>query len=526
MPNARPPPSRDVAGEDFLFHLYRGSELLQDNRVHDAKAELEQALSLQPSDPKGQDLLGIVYFRLGLYPRAIAIYEQLIKLHPDAIEPRINLALSYLKTGQPAQARFELEKVVEQSPGHSRAWGYLGLAFQRLGDYERASYAFQAGGHDGMARRLIEMTATGGALSIRPEPPAPRRGRAAPRRRRRARRDRRGEALPRRDAGPPRAPDARDAGPRSSRPRRGRAAAAESCPSHRAAARGLVAPRPRRAGRSIAPPGSLAAHGPPHRCARRTLRPRRPGEVAREALLVFPRDLAVSLPPLGRSSWSRRRPASRRGSRRCGRSRTAVGRGERRAPAAGARPGARRAARRRRRRRWSSSAGKVELVLGPAVGHAPLADRARRRAALPARGRAHGLRVRRRLRERPAARRRRRRASRWCSSAGRATVVAVAPGASSPSIEVRRGPQHGGARAWRCSAGSAGWCPRALAAERGAGRGPRLRGVRGRGDGAPRWPLTERRARRSPRGACARTAAARSGRTRRTSPTCSPSCGC
>ena len=95
-------PSREasVAGEDFLFHLYRGSELLQDNRVHDAKAELEQALSLQPSDPKGQDLLGIVYFRLGLYPRAITIYEQLIKHHPEAIEPRINLALAYLKTGQ------------------------------------------------------------------------------------------------------------------------------------------------------------------------------------------------------------------------------------------------------------------------------------------------------------------------------------------------------------------------------------------------------------------------------------------
>jgi uncharacterized protein (AIM24 family) len=170
----RPPPSRDVAGEDFLFHLYRGSELLQDNRVHDAKAELEQALSLQPSDPKGQDLLGIVYFRLGLYPRAIAIYERLIQLHPEALEPRINLALSYLKTGQPAQARSELERVVELNPGHSRAWGYLGLAFQRLGDYERAGYAFSAGGHDGMARRLVELSMTAAtSLSLRPAPPVP-----------------------------------------------------------------------------------------------------------------------------------------------------------------------------------------------------------------------------------------------------------------------------------------------------------------------------------------------------------------
>jgi Tetratricopeptide repeat len=171
--DAPPPSSRDVAGEDFLYHLYRGSELLQDNRVHDAKAELEQALSLQPSDPKGQDLLGIVYFRLGLYPRAIAIYERLIQGHPDAIEPRINLALSYLKTGQPAQARAELEKVVEQSPSHARAWGYLGLAFQRMGDLERASHAFSAGGHDAMARRLMEMTVAGAAMSLRPEPAQP-----------------------------------------------------------------------------------------------------------------------------------------------------------------------------------------------------------------------------------------------------------------------------------------------------------------------------------------------------------------
>ncbi|WP_437650020.1 tetratricopeptide repeat protein [Sorangium sp. So ce362] len=164
------PSTREVAAEEFLFHLHRGSELLQDNRVHAAKAELERALSLQPSDPKGQDLLGIVYFRLGLYPRAIAIYERLIQAHPDAVEPRINLALSYLKTGQPAQARSELERALEQNPKHQRAWGYLGLAFQRMGDYERASHAFAAGGHDAMARRLLDMTS--GATGRYPiEPP-------------------------------------------------------------------------------------------------------------------------------------------------------------------------------------------------------------------------------------------------------------------------------------------------------------------------------------------------------------------
>ena len=56
--------ARDVADEDFLFHLYRGSELLQDNRVQEAKEELEQALTLQPRDPRGQELLAV-----GVLPR-------------------------------------------------------------------------------------------------------------------------------------------------------------------------------------------------------------------------------------------------------------------------------------------------------------------------------------------------------------------------------------------------------------------------------------------------------------------------
>ncbi len=149
---------REVAAEDFLFHLYRGNELLQDDRVHEAKRELEHALALQPRDAKGQDLLAIVYFRLGLYPRAITIYERLLLSYPNVTTPRINLALCYLKTGQPGAARAQLERVIEREPGHSRAWGYLGLAFQRLGDIERAVAAFQAGGHRGMAQRLLELS--------------------------------------------------------------------------------------------------------------------------------------------------------------------------------------------------------------------------------------------------------------------------------------------------------------------------------------------------------------------------------
>ena len=146
----------EAANEDFLFHLYRGSELLQDNRAHEAKEELERALHLQPHDAKGQDLLAVVYFRLGLYPRAISIYEQLRRTSPRDPALLLNLALCYLKTGQAGLARRDLEQLLAVNPSHSRAWGYLGLACERLGALGDAQRAFDQGGHTQMARRMAE----------------------------------------------------------------------------------------------------------------------------------------------------------------------------------------------------------------------------------------------------------------------------------------------------------------------------------------------------------------------------------
>ncbi|HEY6558964.1 MAG TPA: tetratricopeptide repeat protein [Polyangiaceae bacterium] len=141
-------------GEDFLFHLYRGSELLQDNCVPEAKEELERALSMQPRDIEGQGLLGVVYFRLGLYPRAIQIYEDIIRACPREVSPRVNLALCYLKTGQSPQAREGLEEVIRLVPDHRRAWGYLGLVYERMGDAAKAIAAFERADQPHMMRRV------------------------------------------------------------------------------------------------------------------------------------------------------------------------------------------------------------------------------------------------------------------------------------------------------------------------------------------------------------------------------------
>lgn len=154
-----PPSAGSFDGEDFLYHLYRGSELLQDNLVPQAKEELERALKLQPQDTEGQGLLGVVYFRLGLYPRAIEIYEEIIKACPNEVSPRVNLGLCYLKTGQSHLARDVLDEVIQRVPDHVRAWGYLGLTFERLGELAKAEAAFEKAGQPNLARRMQRLLA-------------------------------------------------------------------------------------------------------------------------------------------------------------------------------------------------------------------------------------------------------------------------------------------------------------------------------------------------------------------------------
>jgi uncharacterized protein (AIM24 family) len=173
------PPSSKFDGEDFLFHLYRGSELLQDNCVAEAKEELERALRVQPQDVEGQGLLGVVYFRLGMYPRAIEIYQEIIRARPDEISPRVNLALSFLKTGQSQPAREALEEVTARVPDHVRAWGYLGLVYERLGELDKARAAFEHAGQPHLVRRMQQLLDQQSVIRDSEPPPVPADVRAA-----------------------------------------------------------------------------------------------------------------------------------------------------------------------------------------------------------------------------------------------------------------------------------------------------------------------------------------------------------
>ncbi|MBO6938911.1 MAG: tetratricopeptide repeat protein [Deltaproteobacteria bacterium] len=160
--------SSSRSSEDFLYHLYRGSNMLLQDQVHEAKAELEQALKLQPQDAKSQDLLAGVYFRLGVYPQAIEIWKGLTEVYGEDATLRVNLGLALFKTGQADEALEQIHEALKIQPDHGRAWGYLGLIRWRLGQLEAARDAFLRGGQAAMAKRMEE--ALGNDASAGPTP--------------------------------------------------------------------------------------------------------------------------------------------------------------------------------------------------------------------------------------------------------------------------------------------------------------------------------------------------------------------
>jgi tetratricopeptide (TPR) repeat protein len=149
------------ATEEFLAQIHRSSDLLSQDRQDEARQLLETAFESRADDASGQATLALVYFKLGIYPRAAAIYRRLVEKYPEEPTLRLNLGLVYLKTGQTERAARELEKVVSLAPEYRKANGYLGLAYQRLGDYQGARKSYEKANIKHLAERMARFSEAG-----------------------------------------------------------------------------------------------------------------------------------------------------------------------------------------------------------------------------------------------------------------------------------------------------------------------------------------------------------------------------
>ena len=140
--------------ERFEQHLTAAGDLLKQDKVEEAKAELAAALALRGDDIKALGLFGLACFRLAAFEEALPVYKKLVELRPNDASYRLNLGLVHLKLGNAAQSIRELVKSRDLDPGQQRTVAYLGLAYARLGDFARAYEAFMRSGQEQLASEM------------------------------------------------------------------------------------------------------------------------------------------------------------------------------------------------------------------------------------------------------------------------------------------------------------------------------------------------------------------------------------
>jgi hypothetical protein len=148
---------------EFQHHLQRGAELLQAGDARGARDALEHAVRLRPRNQRGQNLLGLAYFKLGDYGPAQAVYQRLIDDNPADATLRVNLGLVHLKTNLTEEAIRCFQSALALNPDHLKAENYLGLAYAQKGEHALARVSFVKAGNEQMAQRMSELLGVGAA---------------------------------------------------------------------------------------------------------------------------------------------------------------------------------------------------------------------------------------------------------------------------------------------------------------------------------------------------------------------------
>ena len=110
-----------TARSDAYYHFIRSRQLLYQNRVKEALAELELATAADPEDPYLFSELASFYLRQGEGSKALAAAERARNLDPSSIKVRMMLGGLYSSLNQPKLAIAEYKEVLKLNPSEQKS---------------------------------------------------------------------------------------------------------------------------------------------------------------------------------------------------------------------------------------------------------------------------------------------------------------------------------------------------------------------------------------------------------------------
>ena len=142
----------DINNPEAYDHYRRFGELQLQGRMHEAIAELEQAVKLDPLDPVNHFTLGSTKGGIGAKQGNAKLVNEGLEacwlaasLDPAWISPWTEIGFILLESGRPGEAAEHLQAVgPERRPLDSRYHASLGAALRELGQYEESLNAFES----------------------------------------------------------------------------------------------------------------------------------------------------------------------------------------------------------------------------------------------------------------------------------------------------------------------------------------------------------------------------------------------
>jgi tetratricopeptide (TPR) repeat protein len=124
---------------------YFGRFFLEQRDYMKADALSAAAVDKNPDDPAALVLRGQIFLMKGQSSEGQNLLEKAIKLDPDDPEAQFQLGTIYDKAKAAAQAVEHFRKAATLNPHDARAWDYLALNLEVVGDLDSTEQAYQKG---------------------------------------------------------------------------------------------------------------------------------------------------------------------------------------------------------------------------------------------------------------------------------------------------------------------------------------------------------------------------------------------
>ena len=129
------------------FYAQLGLAAYDHGRLEDALAAFEQMRDLGPEAVEGWFNCGLVFQKMGRLPDALASYQKAAKVAPDNAKTWCNLSAVWFERGEHAESEKAARRSIELKPDYARAWDNLASALGAMKRLPEAAEACQQAIH-------------------------------------------------------------------------------------------------------------------------------------------------------------------------------------------------------------------------------------------------------------------------------------------------------------------------------------------------------------------------------------------